>query len=281
MQPTASPFEREAIDYDEVFTQGSIGSTMRAAVWRRLDVCFNPGSYILELGCGTGEDAVHLAKRGVFVVATDPTASMLRIAQSKVDAAKLADQIQLRQLEWEDLATDKPLGQAIAGHATPEPAAQSDDAGALFDGALSNFGALNCVADLAAASRGLASTLRPGAVAVLCVMGPLVPWEWLWLLSHGQPRSALRRLSPRGAMWRGLRVRYPSIRTLRRAFAPDFRLRRVAAVGALVPPSYAETWAVRHPNLLRRLDLWERRAETWFPLPWLADHYLAELVRLG
>jgi hypothetical protein len=149
----------------------------------------------------------------------------------------------------------------------------------LFDGALSDFGGLNCVADLAAAGRSLAARLRPGAVAVLCVMGPLVPWEWGWFLGHGQPGKAFRRLTPGGVEWRGLRVRYPPIRSLRRALAPGFRVRRVAALGALLPPSYAESWAGRHPRLIARLDRWERRLETFPPLPWLGDHYLMEAER--
>jgi hypothetical protein len=148
-----------------------------------------------------------------------------------------------------------------------------------FDGALSNFGALNCVADLGAAAAGLAACVRPGGVAVLCVMGPLVPWEWAWFLRHGQPGQALRRLRPGGASWRGLTVHYPTIGRLRRLLAPSFRLRRAAAVGALLPPSYAEPWAVRHLHLVRRLARCERRCETWAPLPWLADHYLLEMVR--
>jgi len=56
-------------------------------------------------------------------------------------------------------------------------------------------------------------------------------------------------------------------------------MRRVAALGALLPPPYAEGWAARHPGLIDRLDRWERRFETVPPLPWLADHYLMELER--
>jgi hypothetical protein len=56
-------------------------------------------------------------------------------------------------------------------------------------------------------------------------------------------------------------------------------VRRVAALGALLPPPYTESWAGRHPGLVERLDRWERRLEAMPPLPWLADHYLMELER--
>jgi hypothetical protein len=148
-----------------------------------------------------------------------------------------------------------------------------------FDGAFSSFGGLNCVEDLEAVARSLAARLRPGAPALLCVMGPLVPWEWLRFLARGRPREAFRRLRPGGVEWRGITVRYPSIRRLRRAFAPAFRLVRISAVGALLPPTELEGWTRGHPRLLASLARWERRMDTVPPLPWLADHYLAELER--
>ena len=110
-------------------------------------------------------------------------------------------------------------------------------------------------------------------------MGPVVPWEWLWFLARGEPAKAFRRLRPGGVAWRGLSIRYPSARRLRRLLArvpvPEGR-----RLGALVPPPYSEPWAVRHPRLLAFLDRWERRLETWAPLPSLADHYVLELERL-
>jgi hypothetical protein len=110
-------------------------------------------------------------------------------------------------------------------------------------------------------------------------MGPYVPWEWAWYLWRRQPSKAFRRLRPGGASWRGLTIQYPSPGKVQRAFAPQFRVRRTSAVGALLPPTYAESWAVAHTSLLDRLDRWERRFETVVPLAWLADHYLLELER--
>jgi hypothetical protein len=112
------------------------------------------------------------------------------------------------------------------------------------------------------------------------VMGPLVPWEWGWYLGRGEARKAFRRLTPGGVSWRGLTITYPSIAGLSRAFGPWFRPTRVTAVGALVPPSYAEPWAATRPATLWALHRLERRFATMPPLPQLADHYLIELERL-
>ncbi|HXO21658.1 MAG TPA: class I SAM-dependent methyltransferase [Thermoanaerobaculia bacterium] len=245
--------------YDSGFTESAVGTLMRRAVWRRTDAVWGPGDRVLELNCGTGEDAVHLARRGVRVVATDVSEAMLERARAKVAAAGVEHLVEVRRMAIEELG--------------------GGTAAAAFDGALSNFGGLNCVADLAPMARALASCLRPGGMAALCLMGPFVPWEWVWFLGRGRLGEAFRRLRPGGARWRGLTIRYPSIRAARRALAPAFRLRRAAAVGALLPPTYAEGWARAHPRWLARLDRWERRCETWPPLPWLADHYLLELER--
>jgi SAM-dependent methyltransferase len=253
-----TPFDTLAADYDRSFTKSVIGRHMRAAVWRRLDAIFRTGDRVLELNCGTGEDALHLARRGVRVVATDSSPRMLEKTRAKVAQAGLTGLIDVEQLAIEELQS--------AGSRS-------------FDGVLSDFGGLNCVDDLAAVGRGASAALRPGGRAILCIMGPTVPWEWGWYLGRGRPREALRRLHRGGTSWRGLTIRYPTIGTVRRAFAPDFSQRRVSALGVLIPPSFAEDWAGRHPRLLAALDRLERRAETIPPLPWLADHYLIELER--
>ena len=258
--PSDFAFDALAADYDATFTHSPLGALMRQAVWRRLDHCFRPGQRVLELNCGTGEDAIYLGQRGVRVLATDLSRDMLAIARRKVAQAHLTATVQVQELALERL------------HELEAPP---------FDGALSNFGGLNCVADLSSVGRALEARLRPGAVALLCIMGPLAPWEWGWFLSRGELAAAFRRLRPGGALWRGLTIRYPSIRAVRRAFSPAFRLRRASAIGALLPPPFTESRMARRPRLVAFLNRWERRLETLPPLPWLADHYLLELERLG
>lgn len=253
-------FDTLAADYDVRFTGTPLGTHLRQAVHRRLDARFSPGQYVLELACGTGEDAVHLGRRGVRVLATDASPKMVEQAQAKAAAAGLEGIIKARRLAIEDLGT-------LSGRF---------DA---FDGAFSNFGGFNCVADLGLAATFLADLLKPGAPLLLCVMGPLVPWEWAGFLLRGKPREAFRRLRRGGVPWRGITVRYPSIGELRGVFAGGFRPLRVSAIGTLLPPTEWEPWTERHPRLLAALARWERRLETIPPLPWLADHYLLELER--
>lgn len=256
--PATVPFDAMAADYDAAFTRSAVGAAMRPAVWREIDRAFTPGQRVLEMSCGTGEDAAHLAARGVRVLATDISENMLAQTSAKAQRLGLGERIEVARLDFN--------------------AAEWPGAGQQFDGALSNFGGLNCAGDLRSVADKLAARLRPGARVVLCVMGPYVPWEWLWYLGKRQPAKAFRRL--RGSVaWRGITIYYPSVRALRQAFAAQFAWRGAFAVGSLVPPSYAEPWAQAHPRALRWLNGVERRFERLAPLVWTADHYVATLER--
>ena len=265
----ASAFDALAADYDAHFSQSFLGALMREVVWRRLDLHFANGDQILELNCGTGEDALHVARRGVRVLATDRSAAMLEIACQKVEQAGLADLVHLHGLHIEELCDGEEINARLTLVGFQPP----------LDGAFSNFGGLNCVSDLTGVMRGLANLLRPKARVVVCIMGPFVPWEWCCFLFRGEPHKMLRRLRRGGAVWRGLTVRYPSVATMRRAVTPAFRVLRISALGALLPPTYLGEWAARHRRLVRWLDRWERRFENWPLVPSLSDHYLIELER--
>jgi hypothetical protein len=150
-----------------------------------------------------------------------------------------------------------------------------------FDGAFSNFAALNCVADLRPVARGLARLLRGDAPALLVLFGPLPPGEMVVEAVRGRPRAAFRRLA-RGDVDARLggcafTVRYHRPADVRRAFAPWFRLERMRGIGVFVPPSAAEPWISRFPRLVRALEAIDRVVEA--PLARLGDHVLYHLVR--
>jgi SAM-dependent methyltransferase len=247
-------FDALAADYDQTFTHTDLGRRLRSLVWDRLDDIVHAGDRVLELSCGTGEDAVHLASLGASVLATDIAPAMVEVTRAKAIAAGVVATARL--LAMEEVGT-------------------LDD---VFDVVVSNFGGLNCVDDVAAFGRNLAAVVRPGGAVVLVVMGPYVPWEWAWYLAHRQPGKAVRRLR-RSVEWNGIAIRYPNVRQLRRAMAPQFELRDVRPIGVALPPSYIGSWLDRRPRLARALDKVERRAAGVPGTAWLGDHYLAEFVR--
>ncbi len=63
----------------------------------------------------------------------------------------------------------------------------------VFDGGLSNFGALNCVESLRHLREPLAAMIKPGGWLVVCTMSRVCLWETLWHARHGQFRKAVRR----------------------------------------------------------------------------------------
>jgi SAM-dependent methyltransferase len=259
----AAPFDSVASQYDDIFTSSSIGKAQRESVWSELAKTFHAGDRVLEIGCGTGVDACFLAERSVRVVACDSSPQMIAVATSRVRENRLQRLVQPIVLRAEDIATLPNDG--------------------LFDGAFSNFGAINCIEDLSLLSRVLCERLRPGAKLLLCGLGPCCAWEIAWYLGHAQPHKAFRRLrsatSARILNGVPVRVRYPSVRSLERTFAPEFRLKSVKGVGILVPPSYLESWAIRSPRLLRLAVRADSRFEGWVGLRELADHILLTFER--
>ena len=259
-------FDAVAAEYDAVFTERRLGRWLRAAVAELLAATFQPGDHVLELGCGTGEDALAQARRGLRVTATDVSPGMLEVARAKATAAGLEGRISFRQLDAGRLG--EAADPALAGP---------------FAGAYSNFGALNCLPERRGLGRALAERIRPGGVLALVVMGPLCPWEVAWHLAHGELNTARRRwrsgVTAHVGDGRTLRVWYPSPRRLRAELAADWRLVDLAGVGALLPPTQLAHLAERWPRAFATLALLERRFRRSWPWTWLNDHYLAVFER--
>ncbi len=260
----AAPFDAVAEQYDEAFTLSGIGQAQRRAVWRELARTFRSGDRTLEIGCGTGADACFLADRGVRVVACDSSSQMVAVTARRVQEGGLQKLVHPILLCAEGVST------VVANP--------------LFDGAFSNFGVLNCVENLREFAVGLAGLLRPGAKVLLCWMGPYCAWEMIWYLASGNQDKAFRRLKRGGVTARiadgaFVHVRYPSLRQLSRAFAPEFQLKAVKGIGVAVPPSYVEPWARRHPSLLRLCERVDRAMGRLPGVRMLADHLLVRLER--
>jgi ubiquinone/menaquinone biosynthesis C-methylase UbiE len=260
--PAGAAFDRIAVQYDDIFTNSSIGRAQRALVYRELEPVFHPGSRILELNCGTGEDALHFGARGVEVLACDASSAMIDVCREKMAAAGSALPVAFLVCTNENLDTIAELGP--------------------FDGALSNFGGLNCIADLSAVGRQLASVIRPGGTAFLCVMGRVCAWDIVWHVLRGQWGKAFRRLRSSGttATVGGLtiRVHYPSVRQISRALAPWFRIESCRGIGIFVPPSWMEPFLRNRPRTLRVLE-WLDRLLGGSALAGIADHVLLRFAR--
>lgn len=262
--PTQAYWNKAAETYDHEFTETIVGRAERDVVWEELGKVFRSGQRILELNCGTGVDAVHLAESGVRVLACDIAPGMIAMARERLKASAAPQMIDLRVIPTEEIALLLNEGP--------------------FDGAFSNFSGLNMVRDLAGVARDLAALLRPGAPALLCMSGRVAPWDIAWYLAHGDPRRAFQRFNPAGVerVVDGVTVRaqYPSIGDLVRMFSPEFRLQSCRGIGVALPPTYSEPWARRFPRVfagLAHADRWLGRVPG---LRILAGHWLFRFDRV-
>src|SRR5690606_8773096 len=197
----AQPFDPLASTYDATVSHTAIGRYLRERVWVRLDRHFQPGDHVLELGCGTGEDALHLAGRGVHVLATDASEAMLEVTRAKAQGNPLVTvaRLDLRALTPSQIESEAE--NQFAGFAK-SPLHQMErgfrgEVSAGFDGAFANFGPVNVLADWQPLAGWLAACVRPGGIVGLGVMGPLCLWEMAWHSLHGDFRTAFRRLNGR------------------------------------------------------------------------------------
>ena len=261
--PAALVFDQMASDYDQVFTNSMIGRAQREAVWNKLTQTFQSGDHILELNCGTGEDALFLARNGVSVTACDASQRMIKIASSR------------RRTE----APDAP----ITFNILPTERLCELQSTPMFDGAFSNFSGLNCIADLQQTAADLATLLFPGAPLLVCLSTRFCLWEMLWFVLHGNFRKAFRRCSGQATAKVGdftVDVYYPTVRNLQKLFSPFFVLHSCTGIGVTVPPSYVEAWIRNHPKLLSMLRTTDKVISSYPGFRVLGDHVLLHFERV-
>jgi SAM-dependent methyltransferase len=199
----AHPFDEVAPAYADGWGAHPLARALRARVIATCAEFFPEGGRVADLGCGPGLDASVLLALGYRVVAADASPGMVAEARARGVDARVGD--------LADPPVEGPL-----------------------DGALSDFGALNCLPSLAPFGAALADRLAPGAHAVLVVMGRHCVAESLALLARG--RRPRRRDGPMAMGSRTVTVRYLTAGQVRDEIGPAFVLARVEALGALVAP---------------------------------------------
>jgi SAM-dependent methyltransferase len=253
-------FDPLAADYDRTCAELQTGRWQREQVWRWLDRCFQPPGPILDIGCGTGIDALHLGQRGIAVYATDSSPAM--VALTRLKGADFG--VRAAVLAAEDL-----------GQLTTQ-----------FRGAYANFAALNCVAELDPLAEALANCLLPGAPLVLVMFGRSCLWEMVGYSLRGKFNKAFRRFTARPvavSIGAGLSATtyYHSAAYIKNCFRPDFELVAEVGIGIAVPPMYMEPWVVPRTGyfaLAQALDL--RLGGCWPYRSW-GDHRLFVWRRRG
>ncbi|MBK6629075.1 MAG: methyltransferase domain-containing protein [Flavobacteriales bacterium] len=259
-------FDAAAATYDVDFTDSAVGRAQREQVWRALaPLLAGPSLRVLELNCGTGADAVHMAQAGHTVLATDRSPAMIAATRVHVQRAGLAQRVRTAPLD-------------LTAPALPE-------AEGPFDLVLSDLGGLNCidVDDLGRVGRFVASVLRPGGRFVAVLMADRCLLETTYFLLRARPSSAFRRWTrkainvPVGGGTVPTWYHPPS--TLRQVFGPSFILEDLRPIGLFVPPGYLEPLVRHRPRLLHLLGRMDRYFSRASGLARLGDHVLIQFRR--
>lgn len=256
----ATSFNVLAGAYDTGFVESLTGSAQRRVTykWLRPLLASKPNMQLLEINCGTGADAFWMAQKGHTVTATDASPAMIEKAQRKAVLTPAPNQPVFQTCAFDQLLTSFP--------------------GRQFDGIVSNFAGLNCVAP--AAMTGLANQfyqlLKPGGYFAAVLFGKYCLWETMYYLLKAQPTQAFRRWTNKKVMVPlsahvQQPVYYYSIKAFAQLMAP-LQLIEKKPVGLCIPPSWMEGYMQKHRRFYQNLVQWEEKTGSASIATSLADH---------
>lgn len=255
-------FDHIATNYNHEFTHSVIGQAQRKQVHRFFGQVLRDKKKcdILELNCGTGEDAAWLMEQGHRVYATDISEEMIAVASERLGSYA---NVTTAVLDIRNLSTlDRK-----------------------FDIVFSDFGGLNCLspADMKKLSVDVYKQMKPESMLAFVVMGRKCWWERLYFILKGSLIKAFRRTSKQSVKSNvdGVHVDtwYYSPKELKKIFQPGFMVVRVKPVGLFIPPSYLNPFFRNKKILVRCLEFLDRCFSFSLHADY-ADHYYMEMRKI-
>ena len=260
-QHAGQAFSRQSGIFDEIYAGNTIVNYKRDRVRTHVLRYLKPGSHILELNSGTGEDALFFAQKSYKVHATDISTGMQQQLIKKVKADGMEEMVSHELCSFTQLDNLQNKGP--------------------YDHIFSNFAGLNCTGELHKVLASFSALLKPGGVVTLVILPKFCLWETL-LLFKGKFRTAFRRFFSKNGRTAHLEGAYfkcwyydPSY--IIKNMQPRFTLLDLEGLCTLVPPSYIEGFAEKHPLSYRKSrDLEHKYRRSW---PWRAmgDYYIISL----
>lgn len=262
-------FDSIAKEYDAQFSHSLIGQAQRNAVWGYLANKLKAKTQlkILEISCGTGEDALFFARQGHEVLATDASPLMLQATKDKISQYQLEAQVSHLQYDINNL--DVEFSEAS------------------FDIVFSNFGGINCLnrENLPHLIAQCSRWLKPGGHLIWVIMGKFCWWETLYFLIKGQTRQSFRRATNQaveasiGVEGQTLPIWYYTPYQIEKEASHYFQKQHLQAIGGFVPPSYLEKFFSHKQGWLKRLE-WLDNATKKLPfLAYQSDHFLIDFKK--
>ncbi len=254
--------------YDEIEGRNAISERVRKESMRAALLAFRPGDRVLELGCGTGRDAVMLAAHGIHVVATDVSPAMIAITRERAKREGVADLVEAAAMS------------AAAAASLEGP----------FDGVYSNGAVFNLEPDMERVSLGLARSLRPDGRAIVTAANRASLFELLFYPFVLRPRKAFRKLGDtvpipisRGGPGKRYVVptRFLSPSQFLAHFASAFVVEDWKGLQILTPPWNLVDMAVLFRGAVAPMEAVEDLVGRWWGLRSMGAIYLIVLRRKG
>jgi SAM-dependent methyltransferase len=232
---------------------------------------FSVGQTVFEIGCGTGIDALWLARFGLDVVATDISQEMVEVTKKKAKVEGLSDRIQVAKLRASEI-----------GLLAREYGEES------FGGGYCHAGALNMEPALERVPGQISQLVHRGGAFVCSIINKISLFELLFYPVVLRPRKAFRRLgnvvpipiSRESPLNRYVvPARFYSPREVAGLFHPDFSLEALQGLQILLPPANLSMYYVALGPVFAGLEAVERRISRLPPMNAWGQHSILTFRR--
>jgi ubiquinone/menaquinone biosynthesis C-methylase UbiE len=258
---SASAFNKQSAVFDKIYSGNTIIQYKRRRVREHVQQFLEPYSNILELNAGTGEDAIYFAEQGHRVHATDISTGMQSRLAEKVKQHQLENKITHEMCSFTDLDSLNRQGP--------------------YDLIYSNFAGLNCTDELEKVLQSFKPLLNDNGIVTLVLLPKFCLWETA-LAFRGKFKTAFRRFFRANGRKAHIEGEYflcwyynPSF--VQQILRSDFEALSVEGLCTLVPPSYIENFAEKHPKTFHTLVSLEDKWKTKWPWRAIGDYYIISL----
>ena len=242
-QSVQAAFDSAAEEYDYTISHNYINSWIRKRSISELCRIAHTDDVLLEIGCGTGAEALQISKRVRGIVATDISEKMLELLKKKLSARRLNHKIIVARARALEIDTIKEL--------LPDGAVRV---------AYSFNGALNCEPDIDRVPVALSKVIQENGYFLCSIRNTLCLPE---ALSHSLvlqfDKTNTRKDQPIMVSVGGIDIPsfYHSPTRFARIFRPRFRVRKMIGLPAFLPPAYLNGYYLRTGRariILEKLD---------------------------
>lgn len=253
-------FDSAAEEYDFTIKNNYVNTWIRNRSIRELLRLSKPDDVLMEIGCGTGAEAVLISKSVSRIIATDISPQMISLLTAKVRAKGLEGRI------VPVLAKASAISNILETLAGEKPRI-----------VYSFNGALNCEPNLTRFADNLHSLLADGGYFVCSIRNSLCLAEMIWHAAVLQfDRMAPRKKQPIMVSVGGLDIPsvYYSPSTFEKYFSPRFKLERLIGLPTLLPPAYLSNYYVKFKRITGLVERVEGVLSCHFPWNRLGDQSL-------